>query len=120
MINLVPDGVVIFLPSYSFLNQLQDVWKQNGTLQRIDAKKKVNPFGSCSSAQSHRIVCCIQLFFEPQLSGEVETILTQYAQAIAKASPQPLWILNNADNKRKERGKADWRDHVRGRWWQAL
>lgn len=41
MINLIPDGVVMFLPSYSFLNQLQEVWKQNGTLQRIDAKKKV-------------------------------------------------------------------------------
>lgn len=41
MINLIPDGVVIFLPSYSFLDKLKDAWTENGTLRRLDAKKKV-------------------------------------------------------------------------------
>ncbi|KAJ9095611.1 hypothetical protein QFC21_005482 [Naganishia friedmannii] len=64
IINLVPDGVVIFLPSYSFLGKLKEVWQGNGTLNRLDAKKK--------------------LFFEPQSSAEVDSTLTQYADAIAK------------------------------------
>jgi chromosome transmission fidelity protein 1 len=42
MINLIPDGVVIFLPSYSFLDKLKEAWTENGTLRRLDAKKKVS------------------------------------------------------------------------------
>lgn len=41
MINLIPDGVVIFLPSYSLLDKLKEAWAGNGTLRRLDAKKKV-------------------------------------------------------------------------------
>lgn len=61
-----------------------------------------------------------QLFFEPQSSAEVETILTQYAQAIAKVSRQTPWISYKADSESTERGEADWGDYVCCCWRQAI
>ncbi|ORX33827.1 hypothetical protein BD324DRAFT_643783 [Kockovaella imperatae] len=52
-INLIPDGVVVFLPSYTFLDSIKSVWTKSG------------------------------VFYEPQSSGDVESILRDYALAIA-------------------------------------
>jgi chromosome transmission fidelity protein 1 len=82
IINLIPDGVVIFLPSYSFLAKLKEVWQGNGTLNRLDTKKKVRV--DITNAPSHFLTPRLQLFFEPQSSAEVDSTLTQYADAIAK------------------------------------
>lgn len=40
-INLIPDGVVVFLPSYAFLGALRQAWDASGTMQKIAMKKKV-------------------------------------------------------------------------------
>lgn len=59
--SLVPKGVVIFLPSYTFLDQILLRWKASGLLERLGMKKKV--------------------FNEPRKSGEVEMILREYTAA---------------------------------------
>lgn len=39
--NIVPDGIVIFFPSYAYEQQLYEHWKNSGVLQRIAAKKMI-------------------------------------------------------------------------------
>ncbi|KAL8280650.1 hypothetical protein RQP46_006973 [Phenoliferia psychrophenolica] len=59
--SVVPKGVVVFLPSYAFLDQLQARWQQTGFLDKL-AKKKLP-------------------FWEPKSSTEVEPTLKEYAEA---------------------------------------
>lgn len=66
MIGLVPDGVVVFLPSYAFLNKVKGAWEKTGLLRKLDEKR--------------------QVFYEPQTSGDVESILRDYALAISSVS----------------------------------
>ncbi|PIL32767.1 hypothetical protein GSI_04884 [Ganoderma sinense ZZ0214-1] len=60
--NVVPAGMVVFVPSYGFLNVITEKWKASGVLEKLGAKKKV--------------------FAEPQESNEVEAVLRDYAAAI--------------------------------------
>ncbi|KIR32908.1 chromosome transmission fidelity protein 1 [Cryptococcus deuterogattii MMRL2647] len=62
IIGVIPDGIVVFLPSYAFLDKVKAFWMKSGLLQRLGERK--------------------QLFYEPQKSGDVETILRDYALAI--------------------------------------
>ncbi|WVO14193.1 hypothetical protein L204_101825 [Cryptococcus depauperatus] len=62
-INMVPEGVVVFLPSYSFLDKVKDLWAKNNLLQKLECRK--------------------QLFYEPQASGDVDAILRDYALAVS-------------------------------------
>lgn len=39
--NIVPDGLVVFFPSYSFLNASRAKWKETGVLDRLGQKKTV-------------------------------------------------------------------------------
>lgn len=49
LVNIVPDGMVVFLPSYSFLNAIRAKWKETGVLDRLNQKKTVClPYSSCS------------------------------------------------------------------------
>lgn len=41
VLGLVPDGVVVFLPSYAFLERVKTVWTASGVLDRLAAKKQV-------------------------------------------------------------------------------
>ncbi|KAL9546912.1 hypothetical protein MBANPS3_006436 [Mucor bainieri] len=63
--NVIPDGIVCFFPSFTYLDQVYKRWEtaDNGTiLQRIEKKKKV--------------------FKEPRESNKVETTLRDYAMQI--------------------------------------
>ena len=62
--NVVPGGLVIFVPSYSFLHSVTGVWEKNKLLDRLKAKKK--------------------LFMEPKNTSEVDAVLQEYAAAIAQ------------------------------------
>ncbi|KAF7297812.1 Chl1 helicase [Mycena kentingensis (nom. inval.)] len=59
---LVPKGMVVFFPSYSFLNTAKALWQKNGTIARFEGKKKV--------------------FFEPEQTNQVEQVLKDYATAV--------------------------------------
>ena len=39
--NVVPGGMVVFLPSYGFLNVVTEKWRASGVLEKMGAKKKV-------------------------------------------------------------------------------
>ncbi|KAF7291652.1 Chl1 helicase [Mycena chlorophos] len=64
---LVPKGMVVFFPSYSFLNTAKAVWQKSGAIARFEGKKKV--------------------FFEPEQASQVEPILQEYAAAIRNSTP---------------------------------
>ncbi|SPO26672.1 related to CHL1 - protein of the DEAH box family [Ustilago trichophora] len=63
--NIVPKGLVVFVPSYAFLDRVMARWKDTasgGMLQRLGAKKKI--------------------FVEPKTTMEVDRVLGEYTGAI--------------------------------------
>lgn len=54
--NVVPDGLVVFMPSYAYESQLYNAWESTGILGRISTKKRV--------------------FREPKKSGGVDEVLS--------------------------------------------
>jgi len=66
LVNVVPDGLVIFFPSYSYMELVVKRWKSTGQLERIEKKK--------------------ELFLEPRDANQLEQTLRLYSQSIATAS----------------------------------
>ena len=62
--SVVPDGLVVFVPSYNFLHSVTGVWEKSKLLDRLKTKKK--------------------LFMEPKNTSEVDAVLQEYAAAIAQ------------------------------------
>ncbi|RXW24469.1 hypothetical protein EST38_g1370 [Candolleomyces aberdarensis] len=60
-------GMIVFFPSYSFLNHTKEIWAKTKTLERFAVKKTV--------------------FFEPQESTDVDTVLREYAAAVQGQVP---------------------------------
>lgn len=60
--TVVPFGLVVFFPSYAFLDQARLVWQTGGTIEkRLGVRKKV--------------------FFEPREGSDIEAMLREYAEA---------------------------------------
>ncbi|KAL1748373.1 helicase C-terminal domain-containing protein [Schizophyllum fasciatum] len=59
---ITPKGMVVFFPSYNFVNTAKAAWTQSGTLARLEGKKKV--------------------FFEPEETTDVDKVLQSYAAAV--------------------------------------
>lgn len=64
--NVVPGGVVCFLPSYEYLRQVHAHWDKTGLLARLSVRKKI--------------------FQEPKRASQVEQVLTAYSKCIASCS----------------------------------
>ncbi|TFY61352.1 hypothetical protein EVJ58_g4561 [Rhodofomes roseus] len=62
LVNIVPAGMVVFLPSYSFLNVVMAEWKNSGLVAKLNGKKRD--------------------------SGEVETVLREYSAAVRAVESQ--------------------------------
>ncbi|KAF8208705.1 DNA repair helicase [Mycena galopus ATCC 62051] len=60
--SLVPRGMIVFFPSYHFLNTAKALWQKSGALGRFEGKKKV--------------------FFEPEQSTQVDQVLQDYSSAV--------------------------------------
>ncbi|SCZ99515.1 BZ3500_MvSof-1268-A1-R1_Chr3-1g06054 [Microbotryum saponariae] len=60
--NVIPHGIVVFVPSYDFLFQIQARWEKTNLITRLGSRKKV--------------------FWEPKSSSEVDLILRDYSAAI--------------------------------------
>lgn len=41
LVSVVPKGMVVFLPSYSFFNAVKEVWETSGLMSKLAIKKKV-------------------------------------------------------------------------------
>jgi chromosome transmission fidelity protein 1 len=59
--NVVPQGMVVFVPSYSYEEQLVARWEETGLLKRIGKRKVV--------------------IREPRGAGKLDTVLDAYAKA---------------------------------------
>ncbi|KAJ7695957.1 helicase C-terminal domain-containing protein [Mycena rosella] len=66
---LVPRGMIVFFPSYRFLNTAKDAWQKSGVLARLEGKKKV--------------------FFEPEQATNVDQVLQGYAAAVHESKDEP-------------------------------
>ena len=64
--SVVPGGMVVFVPSYSFLHAVVSVWESNKLFERLKAKKRV--------------------FMEPKETSEVDAVLRDYAAAVEQVS----------------------------------
>ncbi|KAM0787777.1 hypothetical protein ACM66B_003832 [Microbotryomycetes sp. NB124-2] len=70
MVNIVqhvPMGVVVFVPSYDFLNNVHARWTKTGLLTKLSSKK--------------------QVFWEPKQSNEVDAVLSGYAAVNVPGKP---------------------------------
>lgn len=68
--NQVPHGMVLFLPSYTFLDSLYARWNEKGTLKRINSKKKVS-YVRIPISGSSLFLTRIPLFFPGLLGTEI-------------------------------------------------
>lgn len=85
--SVIPAGMVVFVPSYSFLDLVKSAWEKSGLIDKLQAKKKV-----CSADRSMELDTkrMPQVFSEPQEASQVETVLREYAAAIR--DPVRLYI----------------------------
>ncbi|KAF5362893.1 hypothetical protein D9758_007152 [Tetrapyrgos nigripes] len=60
--HTIPAGMIVFFPSYNFLNTAKETWKTTGVLEKFNSKKKV--------------------FFEPEDNAAVESTLQDYTAAV--------------------------------------
>jgi len=62
LVTLVPKGLVVFFPSYRFLENAKTFWTRTGLLARLSKKKT--------------------LFYEPQSASDVDSVLHAYSLAV--------------------------------------
>ncbi|KAL1665780.1 helicase C-terminal domain-containing protein [Schizophyllum commune] len=67
LVCVTPKGMVVFFPSYNFLNSAKAAWGQSGTLGRLEGRKKI--------------------FFEPEETTDVDKVLQSYAAAVHEVDP---------------------------------
>ncbi|KAF3793334.1 putative ATP-dependent RNA helicase DDX11-like protein 8 [Nymphaea thermarum] len=66
ILAVVPEGIIVFFPSFEYERKVYDAWKSAGLLERIQKRK--------------------QLFREPRGSVDVEAILKEYRDAVTACS----------------------------------
>ncbi|CAL0325992.1 unnamed protein product [Lupinus luteus] len=66
LVNVVPEGIVVFFPSFDYESKVYDNWKSSGILERITKKKRV--------------------FREPRNNTDVESVLKEYKEVICTLS----------------------------------
>jgi chromosome transmission fidelity protein 1 len=78
--SIVPAGMIVFFPSYKFLNTAKGMWLRTGTLDKFALKKPV-----CYKILRPGVTAYIsfetKVFFEPEESTQVEKVLQDYATA---------------------------------------
>lgn len=71
--TIIPDGLVIFFPSYHYLNEVWEFWNNNNYISKIENKKKI--------------------FKEPRNSKLVDKTLNDYSQEINSAGNKGAILL---------------------------
>lgn len=80
LVNIVPDGLVIFFPSYTVLDTAKKAWMSSGIMGKMEKKKEVLQT-AFSSFMTH-LALQLQIFCEPSQALEVDRVLQGYAMAI--------------------------------------
>ncbi|ORX45561.1 DNA repair helicase [Piromyces finnis] len=73
VVNVIPDGVVLFFPSYHYLNEVWEFLNNHGYIRQIENKKRI--------------------FKEPRNSKLVEKTLTEYSQEINNSNGKGALLL---------------------------
>ncbi|KLO06962.1 DNA repair helicase [Schizopora paradoxa] len=73
LVTLVPKGLVVFFPSYSYLENAKSFWTRSGLLERLSKKKA--------------------LFYEPQSTSDVDAVLHAYSLAVHDTSQNTTGAL---------------------------
>ncbi|KAL2493098.1 RAD3-like DNA-binding helicase protein [Abeliophyllum distichum] len=76
LVTVVPEGVVVFFPSFDYEGKVYDAWKSSGILTRIMKKKRV--------------------FREPRKNTDVEAFLREYKETIDALSTTNPTSCNGA------------------------
>ena len=70
MIGLIPDGVVVFLPSYAFLEKVKAFWAKSGLMAKLGERKQVScvidvpgPKLTFRCFTNHKLLAMSKLFF---------------------------------------------------------
>ncbi|KAJ8560064.1 hypothetical protein K7X08_004122 [Anisodus acutangulus] len=66
LVNVIPEGMVLFFSSFDYEGQVYDAWKESGIIGRIMKKKRI--------------------FREPRKSTDVEIVLKEYKETIDAVS----------------------------------
>lgn len=74
LLKTIPKGVVIFFPSYKYLNDLVTHWKNTDVYSELTRVKQ-------------------QIFIEPNNSGDVEKVLHNYSQSITQHNGAVLFSV---------------------------
>lgn len=64
LMKIIPDGVLVFLPSYAILEKLENRWRQSGLYKQLEEEKDI--------------------YLEPRSNsrGEFDQLLTDYAESL--------------------------------------
>lgn len=71
--------MVVFVPSYDFLAQVQLRWAKTGTVKRLAAKKEVGQRSGTLTRPFSGSHPCLQVFWEPKATADVDAVLREYA-----------------------------------------
>ncbi|KAK9456444.1 helicase C-terminal domain-containing protein [Dipodascopsis uninucleata] len=69
---VIPDGIVVFFPSYKYMGFVTDIWKQKAMNARLSIWDQLNTRKD--------------IFEEPRESQKVDSVLSAYSQAISNSS----------------------------------
>lgn len=78
LVNIIPAGLVVFFPSYKFLNTVQRLWANSKVLEKIAARKTVGNLHNLKIP----FLSSDKIFHEPSEAAQVENILREYAEEI--------------------------------------
>ncbi|RDY04748.1 ATP-dependent DNA helicase DDX11, partial [Mucuna pruriens] len=79
LVTVVPEGIVVFFPSFDYENRVYENWESSGILERITKRKRV--------------------FREPRNNMDVESVLKEYKDTI-----DTLWGMNSEVNQASHSG----------------
>ena len=74
--------MIVFFPSYSFIETVKGVWKSTGLIDRLQKKKHVRKFEYSMLLELN----VKQIFYEPGTTAEVDGVLRAYAQAVSSTT----------------------------------
>ena len=81
----MPAGIIVFFPSYHFLSAVKAAWLKNGKMEKLRERKEVGETHPLTDALPY-CVWKFQVYFEPEDSKNVESVMTEYASAVHKFS----------------------------------
>lgn len=88
-VGLVPDGMVVFLPSYSFLDKVKAFWGQSGLTAKLADRKEVSGTSTTLVSELTQVRFSMSLKLQETLRVFFETMLLLYRRYDPPGSKNP-------------------------------